>query len=221
MDGRDTRKEAPLRSMRREYSRPPLRRSDLLADPLAQFQQWLNEAIAAQVPEPNAMTLATVAEDGGVSARVVLLKELDARGFVFFTNYLSRKGREMETNPRVALTFVWLELERQVRVRGGAKKLSRAASQDYFAQRPRRSQIAAWASQQSTPLASREELEAAYAAYGTRFGTGTIPCPPWWGGYRVVPHEIEFWQGRRDRLHDRFVYTRVRGRTWNITRVAP
>jgi len=221
MNKRDTQSGAQLRSMRREYSRPPLHRSDLLADPLAQFQQWLNEAIAAQVPEPNAMTLATVAEDGGVSSRVVLLKELDQRGFVFFTNYQSRKGREIAADAHVALTFVWLELERQVRVRGVAKKLSRAASQAYFAQRPRRSQIAAWASAQSTPLASREQLEAAYAACETRFGTGTIPCPPYWGGYRVVPQEIEFWQGRRDRLHDRFVYTRGRGSRWIITRLAP
>ena len=221
MDGRDMRNGASLQRIRREYARPPLRHSSLLADPLAQFQQWLDAAIAARLPEPNAMTLATVAEDGGVSARVVLLKELDQSGFVFFTNYQSRKGCEIAADPRVALSFVWLKLEQQVRVRGIAKKLSRAASHAYFAQRPRRSQVAAWASQQSTPLASREQLDAAYAACETRFGTGTISCPPWWGGYRVIPHEIEFWQGRRDRLHDRFVYTRGRGSRWIITRLAP
>lgn len=207
--------------MRREYTRAPLRRSDLLANPFEQFQAWLNEAIAARVPEPNAMTLATRSEDGGVSARTVLLKELDRNGFVFFTNYESRKAREIAARAHVALTFVWLKLGKQVRVRGMAKRISRAASAAYFAQRPRRSQIAAWASRQSNPLASREELEAAYAEYEARFAGKEIPCPPWWGGYRVVPDEMEFWQGRRDRLHDRFVYTRGRGGQWTITRLAP
>lgn len=207
--------------MRREYTRAPLRRSDLHADPFEQFQAWLNEAIAAGVPEPNAMTLSTLAEDGGVSARIVLLKELDRKGFVFFTNYESRKGREIAARAQVALTFVWLKLGKQVRVRGVAKKISRAASAAYFAQRPRRSQIAAWASPQSQPLASREELEAAYAECEARFAGKEVPCPPWWGGYRVVPNEFEFWQGRRDRLHDRFVYTCTRDAGWTITRLAP
>lgn len=207
--------------MRREYTRAPLRRRDLLANPIDQFNAWLNEAIAARVPEPNAMTLATIAADGGVSSRIVLLKELDQTGFVFFTHYQSRKACEIAAHARVALTFVWLKLGKQVRVRGVAKKISRAASAAYFAQRPRRSQIAAWASRQSSPLASREELEAAYAACEARFAGQEIPCPPWWGGYRVVPDEFEFWQGRRDRLHDRFVYKRGRGSHWTITRLAP
>lgn len=207
--------------MRREYGAPALRRGELATEPMRQFEEWLADAVAAGELEPNAMVLATAGEGGGVSARVVLLKGIEKGGFVFYTNYESRKGREIAADGRVALTFVWLKLGRQVRVRGVARKVSRRASVAYFKQRPRRSQIAAWASAQSRALESREEVEVAYAEWEARFAGKEVPCPPWWGGYVVIPEEVEFWQGRRDRLHDRFVYTRTKNGRWKITRLAP
>ncbi|MCX7847510.1 MAG: pyridoxamine 5'-phosphate oxidase [bacterium] len=210
-----------LKRMRVEYDAPPLRRSELRGDPVEQFKEWLREAAEGGELEPNAMTLATVGLEGGVSARVVLLKGVERGSFVFFTNYESCKGRELAIDNRVALTFAWYRLGRQVRVRGVARKLSRGASRAYFAGRPRRSQIAAWASRQSEVIGSREELEARYKECEARFAGKEVPCPPWWGGYRVIPEEIEFWQGRRDRLHDRFVYRRGERGKWVIVRLAP
>jgi pyridoxamine 5'-phosphate oxidase len=198
-----------------------LREEDLLPDPIVLSQRWFAEAQAAGVAQADAMTLATATPDGRPSARIVLLKGIDARGFSFFTNYESRKGRELDANPYVALVLLWVALQRQVRVTGRVERLSGEESDAYFATRPRGSQIGAWASAQSRPLPERAELEQHWAALDERYGGGTVPRPPHWGGFRVEPDEIEVWQGRANRLHDRFLYTRTADGDWTHARLAP
>lgn len=206
--------------LRKEYKVARLNREDLHADPMRQFDKWFDEALKAELPEPNAMVLSTVDGQGRPSARAVLLKGVDAAGFRFYTNYHSRKGQEIGQNPNVALTFVWLELERQVRIEGTASKLSREDSEAYFKTRPYKSQVAALASQQSRVLPSREVLEARFEELKLEYPEGQVPLPDTWGGYLVTPCALEFWQGRRSRLHDRFYYTRE-GNGWHVERLAP
>ena len=208
-----------LAQRRVDYKRAALSERDAAENPFDQFTRWFDEALAAAVPEPNAMTLATVDESGRPSARIVLLKSLDARGFVFHTNYDSRKGRELTANARVALLFFWPELERQIRVEGTARTVSATESDDYFAARPRASRIGAWASPQSAPIPDREWLEASFAAANARFAAD-VPRPPNWGGVRVEPDQFEFWQGRESRLHDRLLWARA-GSGWTLRRLAP
>lgn len=210
-----------LDQIRREYLQGGLRRDDLPDDPLVLFETWQAQAIACGLPDPTAMVVATVAEGGQPSQRLVLLKQLDARGFVFFTNYGSRKAREIAGNAQVSLLFPWHGMERQVRVCGRAEKVSVAESLRYFTSRPRDSQLAAWASQQSTPLTSRDFLMHQLAHMKEKFAQGAVPLPDFWGGIRVSPHEIEFWQGGAARLHDRFQYSRSDGAAWQIQRLAP
>lgn len=208
-------------NLRRQYTRGTLREEDLAPDPFAQFTVWFRDAIAAKVPEPNAMTLATAGVDGRPAARTVLLKHFDERGFVFFTNLGSAKARQLGENPRAALLFPWLALERQVILRGGVERLSTAETLRYFVTRPRDSRIAAWASRQSAPLSSRQVLEMEWQALKRKFAAGEAPLPEFWGGYRVVPATVEFWQGGPDRLHDRLMYTRRPDGGWSIGRLAP
>jgi pyridoxamine 5'-phosphate oxidase len=210
---------ADLAQLRVDYRRAALSERECAKDPFEQFARWLDEAIAARIPEPNAMSVATVDAAGAPSSRIVLLKSVDARGLVFHTNYDSRKGRELEANPRVALLFFWPELERQVRIGGRAEHASAAESDAYFAERPRESQLGAWASPQSAEIASREALEARLAEVRSRV-SDTVGRPPRWGGARVVPARFEFWQGRPSRLHDRLQWTRD-GSAWRIVRLAP
>ena len=209
-----------LAELRNEYARVSLDEHDVLPDPIRQFQLWFQQALAAQVPEPNAMTLATVDEQGQPSARIVLVKGADARGFVFFTNYESRKGHDLAINPRASLLFYWIELERQVRIEGTIEKTSAQESDAYFASRPLGSRIGAWASEQSREIAGRTVLEEREQAFAERFRDNP-PRPPQWGGYRVVPARMEFWQGRPSRLHDRIVYTRNADASWQISRLSP
>ncbi len=211
-----------IAELRREYQRASLAESDVDPDPLRQFQSWLNEAVQAELPEPTAMTLATVAPDGAPAARIVLLKGVDRGGFTFFTNYESRKGVELAARPAAALLFYWVELERQVRVEGVAAKLDARESEIYFATRPLASRVGAWASPQSRVIPGREWLEQQVAAARERLAPHgeRIPRPPHWGGYRVSPSSIEFWQGRASRLHDRLRYLRD-GPVWRLERLAP
>lgn len=209
-----------IASLRKEYMREELTESTVAENPLDQFRAWFEEALHADLPEPTAMTLATADADGVPSARTVLLKGYGEYGFVWYTNYSSRKGQSLEQNPRAALLFFWPELERQIRVAGGVSKLSHQESELYFHSRPRESQLGAWASHQSSVVASRSELEESYAAVQRRFADGVIPLPPTWGGYRLVPESIEFWQGRPSRMHDRIRY-RSQGGIWIIERLAP
>ena len=197
-----------------------LSEADLNVDPIRQFQQWYEAAIGTGIPEPNAMSLATVAADGQPSLRTVLLKLYDERGFVFFTNYESRKATEMAGNPRVACLFPWVALARQVSIVGQVEKVSLSESLRYFTSRPRGSQIGAWASHQSQVITSRSLLEMKVDEMRRRFADGEIPLPGFWGGYRVLPQSIEFWQGRESRLHDRFRYCR-QGDGWTLVRLAP
>jgi pyridoxamine 5'-phosphate oxidase len=198
-----------------------LTEADLLPDPIALVQRWFTDAQAAGVEQHDAMTLATATPDGRPSARVVLLKGIDARGFAFFTNYESRKARELDVNPHAALVLLWIPLQRQVRVTGRVERLSAEESDAYFATRPRGSQLSAWASEQSRPLPDRAALEARWAALDERWGGGTVPRPPHWGGYRVAPEEVEAWQGRANRLHDRFRAVRTAAGEWAWTRLQP
>jgi pyridoxamine 5'-phosphate oxidase len=207
---------------RREYHRAALDETDVDASPVTQFERWLAEAVKAQVPEPTAMTLATVGEDGRPAARIVLLKGVDAGGLLFFTNYESRKGRELAMHPHAALLFHWVELERQVRIEGKVSTVPAAESDAYFASRPRPSRLGAWASPQSKPIPDRGWLEREFSAAQDRFAADpdSIPRPPHWGGYRLLPSTFEFWQGRQSRLHDRIRY-RLEDARWRIERLAP
>jgi pyridoxamine 5'-phosphate oxidase len=212
-----------LAAIRREYALSGLRRADLDADPIAQFQKWFaqTEAVLAEKKlDVNAATLATADCHGQPSSRIVLLKRLDARGFAFFTNYDSRKGRELVENPRAALTFFWPEVERQVGIAGQVEKTSREESEKYFASRPRGSQLGAWASDQSSVVPDRAALEAKWHELEKKF-PDKIPTPPHWGGFVLKPERIEFWQGRPSRLHDRFSYTRQPDDSWKIERLSP
>ena len=209
-----------LDSFRREYLAAGLRREDLDASPFLQFERWLRQAVEADLKDPTAMSLGTVGENGRPWQRLVLLKQADARGFVFYTNLESRKARHMAANPHVCLLFPWNEIERQVIVAGSVERVSGAESLKYFLSRPRDSQLAAWASEQSRPLSSRMLLEEQFARMKHKFGNGQVPLPSFWGGFRVVPEMFEFWQGRPNRLHDRFGYT-LEGGAWSIQRLAP
>lgn len=191
------------------------------ADPIRQFSQWFDEARSSQMPLPNAMTVATADKHGRPSARVLLLKEFDSRGFVFYTNYNSRKAQELENNATAAMVFYWPDLVRQVRIEGRVEKISADESDRYFQARSRESQLGAWASDQSEVIASREELDKRYEALTKQYAGKPIPRPPHWGGYRLKPTRIEFWQGRVARLHDRVVYQRKSGEQWEIKRIAP
>lgn len=210
-----------LADLRREYTRSGLRRADLDLNPLVQFQKWFEQALTAQLLEPSAMTLATADKTGQPSSRIVLLKGVDERGFTFFTNYESRKGRELTENPRAALTFYWAELERQVCVAGEITKTSRAESEKYFGMRPRGSQLGACVSRQSIAVPDRAFLEKRLAELEREFEGTDVKTPPYWGGFLLAPSRIEFWQGRPNRLHDRFQYSKQADNSWRIERLSP
>ncbi|NET53064.1 MAG: pyridoxamine 5'-phosphate oxidase [Merismopedia sp. SIO2A8] len=211
--------------LRKDYRSSTLDRTDVCDDPIKQFQRWWQEVLAANIPEPNGMTLATATPDGHPSARIVLLKGFDQRGFCFFTNYTSRKGNELTANPHAALVFWWEPLERQVRIEGTVEKMATDESDTYFNSRPKGSRIGAWASPQSQVIGDRQVLEESQTALENEYANqDNIPRPPHWGGFRLVPTQVEFWQGRSSRLHDRICYTKKMAAshsTWNITRLAP
>jgi pyridoxamine 5'-phosphate oxidase len=209
-----------IADLRKNYTQAGLLESDLIENPVEQFQLWFAQAVAADILEPNAMTLATVTATGKPSARIVLLKAVDDRGFVFYTNYDSQKGVELKQAPHAALVFLWADLERQVRIEGKVELVSEAEATDYFHSRPVSSQLGAWASDQSRVIADRSILERQLAQLKLKYHNQEIPKPPHWGGIRVIPEEIEFWQGRPSRLHDRLRYQLVAGK-WQIDRLAP
>lgn len=209
-----------LAQLRREYHSMPLEESSVLPDPLQQLQRWLDEAIAAGIPEPNAMALATATREGIPSVRMMLLKGIEGGALVFFTNYESRKASELDTNPRAAALFFWAELERQVRLEGRTERLPAEESAAYFQTRPREAQLGAWASPQSRVIPNRAFLQERFQEMARLYAEGEIPCPPFWGGYRLTPHTVEFWQGRLYRLHDRLRY-RLHDGVWLLERLAP
>lgn len=209
-----------LEDNRREYSFAKLTRESLLNDPFAQFESWINQALEAKIQDPTAMSLSTVNSEGKPWQRIVLLKHFDSRGFVFYTNLSSRKAGEIEHNPNVCLHFPWLQLDRQVIVGGSAKRLSTTEVVKYFLSRPQGSQLAAWASKQSSVISSRQVLEQQFNKIKQKFANGEVPLPDFWGGYRIVPTEIEFWQGGENRLHDRFRY-QLNNAGWEISRLSP
>lgn len=207
-------------SLRNEYLFAGLTRKNMDQNPFKQFEKWLNEAVNSDEKEPTAMALSTIGADGFPQSRIVLLKLFDENGFVFFTNYSSEKGKSIEKNPVVSLHFFWPFLERQVRISGVAEKTSKEISLKYFQSRPEESQVAAWASEQSTEIPSRDYLEQQFRKFSSKFENESVPLPPFWGGYRVNPQKIEFWQGRANRLNDRILYER-NGELWTIKRLAP
>jgi len=209
-----------LSALREEYTKHGLQEAELHDRPIRQFEHWFEQALQAEASAPNAMTLATVAEDGQPSQRTVLLKYFDEQGFVFFTNYGSRKAREIAGNPKVSLLFYWNELERQAIISGRVEKVSTAESTRYFLSRPHGSQLGAWVSEQSSPISSRSMLLAKFEEMKQKFRKGEVPLPSFWGGYRVKPHRFEFWQGRPNRLHDRFQYDKTAD-GWQVERLAP
>ena len=210
-----------IADMRRQYSQGHLTDNDLTDHPADLFKQWLGAAIEAGIPDPTAMTVATVDADGQPSQRIVLLKDYDHEGFVFYTNLGSRKAKELSENPRISLHFPWFFMERQVRICGTAQKLTTAQNAKYFLSRPKDSQLAAWASQQSQPISSRELLMTQVHQMKEKFAKKDIPLPDFWGGFKVIPHQIEFWQGGEDRLHDRFEYTKQADNRWTTQRLMP
>ncbi len=210
-----------ISQFRREYLKGGLSRADLQENPMLQFAEWFDQARKTEIADPTAMTLATVGSNGQPSQRTVLLKYYDEKGFVFFTNFESRKAKEIKDNAKVSLLFVWLDLERQVMINGLASRVSTAESAKYFMTRPKESQMAAWVSSQSHPLTSRQILLQKFQEMKKKIGEGKVPLPSFWGGYRVEPVEIEFWQGRKNRLHDRFLYTKNNSNSWKIERLAP
>jgi pyridoxamine 5'-phosphate oxidase len=209
-----------IADLRREYARARLDEASVSPEPVAEFARWFEEALKAEVLEPNAMTLATASDDGAPSARIVLLKGFDERGFVFFTDYRSQKGTELDRNPRAALVFYWPELERQVRITGRTATIPREESEAYFRTRPRSSRISAWVSHQSQVIRSRKVLEDRVPEFQSRFPGQEVPLPPYWGGFRLAPEAIEFWQGRESRLHDRIRYV-LNGDRWRVERLSP
>jgi pyridoxamine 5'-phosphate oxidase len=210
-----------ISALRREYASRSLGEADTDPDPIMQFRVWFDEALKSQVFDANAMSLATASTAGEPSARMVLLKDVDETGFVFYTQYDSAKGRDLARNPRAALLFYWAELERQVRITGAVARVLRETSAAYFATRPIESQWAAWSARQSSEIATRDDLERQFAEIKQRFANQPVPCPPDWGGFRVAPERIEFWQGRPSRLHDRLLYTKQHDGSWTRVRLAP
>ena len=210
-----------LDSIRRDYLQGRLHRDDLNADPILQFNQWLQETVDSGINDPTAMTVATVDAEGQPSQRIVLLKDISDRGFIFYTNLSSRKSQDIAINNRVSLHFPWHVLDRQVKISGAAEKVSVSQAAKYFMSRPQESQLAAWASHQSQPISTRALLMQQFSKMKEKFSDGQIPLPDFWGGYCVVPHSIEFWQGGDSRLHDRFMYTRQADNSWTIERLAP
>jgi len=211
-----------IAGIRRQYDAHELHQKDLNDSPVEQFKLWLGQAIDSELfKDPTAMCLATVDDQGLPSQRMVLLKDYDERGFVFYTNLESNKAQHLANNPQICLHFAWLELERQVIIRGRATKLSIAENTEYFLSRPHDSQLAAWASQQSKPVATRKMLEQAFGQMKAKFAKGKVPLPGFWGGYRVEPVTIEFWQGRENRLHDRFLYSKSEDQNWSVQRLQP
>jgi pyridoxamine 5'-phosphate oxidase len=213
-------KHQKLQKLREDYSKHSLDESDVNKNPFKQFERWMEEAVQAEVPEPNAMTLATVDANQKPHTRIVLLKGLEDGSFIFYTNYASDKGKELEQNPNASLCFLWLQLERQVRIDGTVEKISKKESAAYFKQRPYKSQLGALASNQSAEVPNREFLEKKFTDLEAKYPEGKVPMPESWGGYRVIPEAIEFWQGRRSRLHDRIKYQLI-GNRWEIKRLSP
>lgn len=209
-----------INTLRHDFTRQTLDRKDVHPDPVLQFEKWFKEAVDAKVNEPNAMCISTVSAEGKPSSRIVLLRNFNREGFVFYTNYNSRKGVEIEKNPHAALLFFWPELERQVRVEGILRKQSAEESDEYFNSRPRESKLGAWSSEQSKPIEDRNILDTAYDAYAKKFPGEEVTRPPYWGGYVLIPECFEFWQGRASRLHDRMLYVQE-GQQWKIQRLSP
>jgi pyridoxamine 5'-phosphate oxidase len=207
--------------LRKDYTLQGLSEAQAKSNPFEQFTIWFDQAVSARLPEPNAMTLATVTVEGKPSARMVLLKDYDEQGFVFYTNYNSNKGKQLAVNPWAAIVFWWVQLERQVRIEGRVEKVSQAESDEYFHSRPRGSQLGAWVSAQSQVIASRETLEQQLKQLEQEYEGKAVIRPPHWGGFRLIPHEIEFWQGRPSRLHDRLLYRRDKEGSWTIQRLSP